>query len=800
MTKIEPKKCRHCKEFIEKNPVFYDENEFCCAGCRNVFVILKENNLQDYYVIDENPGISMRETKDPDRFAYLDNNNITDKLADFRDGNILKLRLYVPAIHCASCLWLLEKLPAFHEGCLLANVNFMKRSLTLTLNTDKISVRKAVELLSGLGYEPLISMDDLEKKNRPKTDKKFLYKLGVSGFCWGNIMLLSFPEYLGINETDADFASVFGWANLLLSLPVFFYGSFDYHYSAFQALKNKGINIDVPLSLGIFALFFRSAFEIITQSGAGYMDSLASLIFFLLTGKWFQQKTFDFINFERDYKSYFPIAVTREKDGLLSTVPLSEVQAGDTILLRNGELVPADGVLADGAAKIDYSFVTGEAQIVEKKAGEKLFAGGRQCGGMIRLIIEKNISQSYLTQLWNEHQHSEKKGQNFSSLTNKISFRFTIVILICAALGAFFWLQTSVGAAVNVFTAVLIIACPCALALNVPYTLGNALRLMAQKGFFAKDTTVLERTAGITDIVFDKTGTITHTGKSKVLFSGELNAKEEIAVKTLAFQSQHPLSRSITQFFQNNNAPIASVQDFKEFAGEGIEGETGGLKLKIGSANFVETENEPEQNFHSQTFLSINDIFRGKFIFETTLRPDIEKNIAELKKHFRLYLLSGDNESERERMKNIFGENADLLFFQTPHDKSAFIEKLKADNKQVMMIGDGLNDAGALLKADVGVAVSDNVHQFSPACDMIVSGSELRKLPEMILFCRNSVKTVRFGFLLSLLYNVFGVSVALSGNLSPVWAAILMPLSSISVVLSGIVGTSIFGKKFNGNA
>jgi Cu+-exporting ATPase len=791
--------CFHCKDKILGEELIYDEKKFCCTGCRNVYKVLKENQLEDYYEIDAAAGVSMKGEKNDERFAFLDDPVIVSRICDFRDGSLAKLTFYVPQIHCASCVWLLEKLPQFNPGYLRATVNFMKRTVSLSLNTDLISVRQAVEQMSAIGYEPIISMDDLEKKRAPKTDRKFLYKLGVSGFCWGNIMLLSFPEYLGIDEIHREYANVFGYANLILSLPVFFYGSLDYHVSAFHALRHKGINIDVPLSLGIFALFFRSAYEILSETGAGYMDSLASLIFLLLIGKWFQQKTFDHINFERDYKSYFPIAVTTEtKAGERKTVPLSNVKIGDTIIVRNGELVPADAVLLEGDARIDYSFVTGESAPVRKKTGDAVYAGGRQTGGIIRLQLTKDVSQSYLTQLWNEHRHENKQGQNFQSLTNKLSYRFTIIILLLATAGAIFWSQTSLTMSVNVFTAVLIIACPCALALNVPFTLGNALRILSGKGFFAKDTDVIERTVRLTDVVFDKTGTITHSAKQKIEFFGEMSETEKNAVRALAYQSNHPLSRQIFAFFKKKGETVPPVENFEEKAGAGITGLVGGVSVKIGKAEFVGAEETGDlQIFKTRSYVAVGGRVCGVFVFEQEAREGVAEMIGELKKSYRLHLLSGDNDAEKKRMEVIFGEDADLHFRQSPQDKMDFIKSLKEKNAFVMMLGDGLNDAGALMQADVGVAVSDDVNQFSPACDMIVAGESTGELAKMIGYCRDCVKMVRFGFLLSLAYNVVGVSIALTGNLSPIWAAVLMPLSSVTVVLSGIAGTSFFAKKLS---
>ncbi len=279
----------------------------------------------------------------------------------------------------------------------------------------------------------------------------------------------------------------------------------------------------MPLALGMIALYGRSTYEILSQSGAGFMDSFAGLIFFLLLGKYFQQKTFNHISFERDYKSYFPISATvKTADGKENSAALNKLNIGDTLILKNGEIIPADGILIKGEAKIDYAFVTGEAEPILKKSGEKIFAGGRLFGSSIESTLTRNVNQSYLTQLWNNDAFKNQHKSSISYLSERAGRYFTVVILVVSALAFLFWVRTDFRKAINAATAVLIIACPCAVALSIPFTLGNLLRIFGRHQFYLKNTNVIEALGKIDAIVFDKTGTITQNSNIAVEYKGAI--------------------------------------------------------------------------------------------------------------------------------------------------------------------------------------------------------------------------------------------------------------------------------------
>ena len=795
--------CYHCGEDCDHQDIHIEEKIFCCDGCKMVYEILNENDMCTYYDLESNKaGISLKSGKDVSDYEVLEDVDVQKQLIDFENDTIVKVTFYMPQIHCTACIWLLENLYKLHPGIAQSKVNFLKKEAYITYRKSETTLREVVRLLASIGYAPEINLKDLDDEDpkRSKVDKTFFYKLGIAGFAFGNIMLLSFPEYLGLNKTfDGDFARFFSYLNIALALPVLLYSATEYYQSAWLSLKQKRPNIDIPIALGISVLFLRSIFEILSQTGAGYLDSMAGLVFFLLIGKWFQRKTYDTITFERDYKSYFPISATRRTDGKTETIALTKLEKGDTIIVKNQELIPSDAMLIKGRANIDYSFVTGEAEPIRKKIGETIYAGGRQIGEAIEVTLTKKVSQSYLTQLWNDEAFT-KPATEFNLMIDKIGRIFTIAILVIAFATGIYWLINDSSLAMNAFTAVLIIACPCAIALNIPFALGNALRILGKNKFYIKNTDVLERMQNITDIVFDKTGTLTSTSKNQLIYEGtELTTYENQLIYALTNQSSHPVSQEVKRWITeasgqaaNDRQPLVlRLTDFKELIGQGISAKIDDNQVRIGSEGFIFNM---EISNSRGTFIEINGQVKGYFTIKNTYRNGIEKLIIDLQNRFNLSLLSGDNDRERGNLSSIFSPQQ-LHFNKKPEDKLIYIKNEQENGKKVMMLGDGLNDAGALKQSEVGIAVSENLNQFSPACDAILDATELSKLTLFIHYVKRSMTLVRIGFILSLIYNLIGLSFAVQGLLEPVIAAILMPLSSVTVVVFGMVSTTLLARR-----
>jgi P-type Cu+ transporter len=792
--------CYHCGETCD-NSLSDDNHFFCCEGCKFVYGLLKENGLCNYYELSQTPGIKVKGKFTSEKFAYLDHEDVQKKLIRFTDGTQSHVSFYLPQMHCASCIWLLENLHTIQPGILFSKTNFGRKEIFIAFNPETTTLRKVVELLAFVGYEPYISLNDSEAKKPKKVSRKQIFKIGVAGFCFSNIMMLSFPEYFSSgNISEAYLKHIFSYLNLLLALPVFFYCASEFFISAWKGLQQKWLNIDAPIALSILITFSRSAYEVISGTGAGYFDSMAGIVLFMLVGRWFQNKTYDSFSFDRDYKSYFPLGVTVLRDGQESPAPINSLQSDDHIIVRHNEMIPADAVLIKGEGNIDYSFVSGENTPVVKHKGELIYAGARQLGGSLELKVVKTVSQSYITQLWNNNEVFGPQKNKDKSFIHPWSRYFTAVLFSIAGAAGIYWWMVNPANILPAVSAALIVACPCSLLLSATFTFGNMLRIFGKNQFYLKNSSIIEALSRVNTIVFDKTGTLTHTAIASIDFSGEpLNQTEKSIIYSAVKESAHPLSRMLKEaFLQEETIENLQVDNFKELAGKGIEANIINFHVRIGSQSFITGEQPNSSANGTQVWVALNGKPRGCFHISNSYRQGVEEMAGKLSEgKFKLHVLSGDNDAEKENLKQIFGTTAPLQFNQSPQSKLEYIKMLKEQDstRRVLMLGDGLNDAGALRQSDVGVAVSENTSQFTPACDAIMDSSKTGKLHAFIAYAKAGKHIVTGSFVLSILYNIVGLSFAVQALLSPMVAAILMPLSSISIVTFVTIATSVSARK-----
>ncbi len=800
---LEKTQCTHCGEPCEEELISSGDNSFCCHGCQTVYELLSESGLSSYYSLDKDtPGISMRKAKKSKEFAHLDDPAVGQKLLDFNDGKQARVTLRLPQIHCSSCIYLLENLHKLEKGVKQVEVFFDRREASIHFDIQNLPLSRLAGLLSGIGYEPDLSLDHLSEKKQKHNNRPLLLKIGIAGFAFGNIMLFSLPEYLaGPGGIDQQFLKLFGGLNIILALPVFFYSSLDFYKPAITSIRQRQWSMDIAISLGIIAMFSRSLYEIFSGYGVGYMDSFTMLVFFLLVGRLFQQKTYDSLSFDRDFKAYFPLSVIRlTESGEEESVAATRIETDDKIVIRNGELVPADSILLETEAWLDYSFVTGESEPIHVTKGELVYAGGRNVKTSALFKTVKPVSSSYLTRLWNNETFRKPKAEGLHSTSARFSRYFSPAILGIATLAALYWLPNEPGLAINAFTAVLIIACPCAIALSAPFTLGWATKIMGKNKIYLKNSEVTEQFAVINSVVFDKTGTLTHRNQSDVAFRGRNLDQDEIRLLLSSLhENTHPLGRTIYNHLKKGvETPVQELllhpDSYTEESGKGTETIINENTVRIGSAKWVgagEEVNNTDSADASRVYVSIDGIIPGYFELANQYRTGMNELVGNLRNSVgeNVYLLSGDNDREQKNLAPVFGNEGQLRFRQTPHDKLAFIEGLRAGKAEVLMIGDGLNDAGALRSSTVGISLAEDTSSFTPASDVIMEAGSLRLLDRVLGFSKKAITIIYISFGISLLYNIIGLSYAVTGTLSPLICAIIMPVSSISVIFFTTIAT-----------
>ncbi|HPE98507.1 MAG: heavy metal translocating P-type ATPase metal-binding domain-containing protein [Chitinophagales bacterium] len=776
--------CYHCGEDCTEEVYYVDEKPFCCFGCKTVYGILADNDLCAYYELESAPGKNRRDAVETSKYEILDRPDIRARFVTFEDARQMHMRFYLPHMHCSSCIWLLENLHTLHPAVAQARVDFRRKEITIIAAREEISVREVASLLDTIGYEPYLSLQDMEKKDDGSVNRGRLIRMAVAGFCFGNIMLFSAPEYLaGGAMGETSLRLLFQYLSLLFSLPVFFYCADEFYISSWKSLRKGFLHIDVPIALAIIITFVRSLYTVFVEGSGGYFDSMSGIVFFMLLGRYFQDRTYKMVSFTRDYKSYFPLSATKLEDGKEEAVAVTELQKGDTYIVRNNELIPADSILIRGQARIDYSFVTGEAEPVEKSIGELIYAGGRQRGSHLELRVIKEVSQSYLTQLWNQSGNRQKQDEESRTMVQLLSKHFSLIVLILSVMAFIFWLFMDPSRSLDALVTPMIIACPCALLLSATFTNGNAIARLGKAGLYLRNAGVIEKLTRVSVIVFDKTGTITPSRHTRIEYEGTpLQSEERSLLSSLVHESSHPYSRAIATWC--GTGKLQPVRHFREIAGSGIEGEIGHTKVRLMRA--------PDER--QGTVFLVNGEELGMFRFSAEVYPGMFALTGRLRREYPIYLLSGDSDRDKPVMDQLFDGNHQRYYCQ-PEDKRRFIEELQKSGEVVMMVGDGLNDAGALMQSDVGVAVTDDIHSFTPASDLIMEVQGIGQTDRLLRYAAAARKVIIWSFVISLIYNVAGLWFALQGLLQPVIAAILMPLSTITIVLFTTGLTSLFSRR-----
>ncbi len=787
--KSENTRCYHCGDLCEGGTRVQEDKSFCCNGCLTVYNLLGGSDLCTYYDLETAPGYKQTEVS-KNKYAALDLPEIAERFTLYQDDTQRHVSFYIPHIHCSSCIYLLQHLYKLHKSIEFSTVNFSSKTVSIAYDWNTTQLSEIAGLLASIGYEP--RMQDMQSDApKHKTNHRSL-EIGVAGFCFGNIMLFSFPEYLGLDlQASSSWLVVFRWLSFLLSLPVVFFSAREFWQLAWAGIHKKSLNVNVPVALALLIIFSKSCYDIISQTGAGYFDSLAGLVFLMLLGRYIQDKTIGKLNHEIDFKSFFPMAYSVVRDGRSEMVSLENIKPGDQIDLRYNDVVPMDSVLLQENAQIDCSFLTGENMPKYVEANEKLYAGVRNKSNIARIIVSKPFAQSQFVQLWNNPVFQKDKNKEDKWL-DRLSLYFTLVVLLMSISAFLYWMtQGSMDRAWAALTTSLIVACPCALLLSATFASGFITQELSKRNIQLKSASILPKLRSIKTIVFDKTGTLTHIDDNLIEYSGDLLTLDQKRwiVGTLR-ATQHPLAEVLLTILKSPTKEIPKVDSIKE-AEQGIEAWIEDRHLVIGTAKYL---NKP---VGTTTGIEILLIIDNKQVGSFSLRNVYKQGMAQMFEalnNYSLWVLSGDKEANKKQLVEEMGFRGEAVFDQSAEEKLEVVQHLEKE-QPVMVIGDGLNDAGALQSATLGVAVVDDYFSFSPSNDIMIPKSHLYKLPLLLQMGKNTRSLVAITFVYSMIYNTIGLSFALSGTLTPVVAAVLMPASSLGIILLSYLGAQYFVRK-----
>lgn len=770
--------CVHCDE-VALPPIYNQDDRdmdkpFCCEGCMTVYNVLHQKGLESYYEIKNNSATFKRrspvELKNS-HFQFLDDQDFIKEFS-YKDAlGARTMEFYLEGIHCLACLWLIEKLPEFVPGVYSSKLDLDRSVVTVVLKDDGKFSTIAREF-NQLGYRPhpLKRNQDIADL-KIKEERQALIRIGVAGAAAGNIMLYAVSLYGG---ASGEFAQLFNAITVAFAIPVLTYSSYPFYQNAWNAIKNRTLSIDIPISISLIIGAIMGVYNLIIGVPDNYFDSLTTLVFLLLLSRYFLQKIQEKGLSASDLHFFYQTdSVLKEEDGDFREVHPRFVKSDDILKIRVGEFFPVDGIILRGTSNLNNSLLTGESIPVRVKVGDKVFSGTQNLDQDLIVKAENVSEDSRLGRLLKNVENGWAHRSKIVNLTNKVSKYFTLVVFILSVvLFAYLYQTHDFKHALEGAITLLIVTCPCALALAVPLTFTRALSKASEQGIIIKSDEVIEKLAKIRNVFIDKTGTITH-GRLKIVnfkVFKTTSIKVEDIILNLEMRTRHPVATALLEYIKGGNARSLPVEDYIELLGVGVSG-------KI------------ENHFYE---IKKNGIFEdgeliSTFDVQDTVRADSKMALEHLRQnHIQVKILSGDKKEVVEKIaSDVNLPLPQALSNLSPEEKSELIKS----TPNSMMIGDGANDAIALSHAHVGVAVLGAMDISLRAADVYLTTPGLIPVEKLFILSQETMKVIKRNLILSLLYNSVSVAAAFAGIINPLIAAIIMPVSSLTVLFSTLAGT-----------
>lgn len=695
------------------------------------------------------------------------------------------IALSLPTIHCSACISTVERALADVPGVKSARVNLTLKRATIEAEA-RVTADQLVALLAQTGFEAHeLDSGTLSLTQNDKVGRDLLMRMAVSGFAMMNVMLLSVAVWSGATDATRD---LFHWISAAIAMPTLAFSGVPFYKSAWSALRVRRSNMDVPIVTALLLAVVASLWETALSGHHAYFDAAVALVFFLLTGRYLDHRTRTIARSAAQELSALEVPrSTALRDGVEVMLPVADLRVGDLVLVRPGGRMPVDGIITDGRSEIDRSLLTGETLPVFAEPGRAVSAGEVNLTGPLTIRATAVGRETSLHRMADLVAIAESGRSRYTALADRTAKYYTPGVLLLALISFVGWYVYSADmrTALNIAAAVLIITCPCALGLAVPAVTTAASGKLFRRGMLIKDATALERLARVDTVVFDKTGTLTAGTPELVDLADHDPARVAVAL-ALAEGSAHPLSLSLAAAARAAGITPATVTDRKEVPGYGTQGIWQGQPVRLGRASWVGAGDRAVGITETTAWLAIGDTVAAPFTFTDRLRPGAASAVRQLMQNgVRVLLISGDNTPVVAALATRLGI-PEWLAEALPADKAARITTLQAEGRNVLMVGDGLNDTAALTAADVSISPASALDAARVASDIVLLGSDLSPIADSLVTARSAVQRIRENFNIATFYNVIAVPIAIAGFATPLVAALAMSSSSITVALNAV--------------
>ncbi len=777
--------CFHCNTAVPRNEALFleidgREQPLCCAGCLAAVQFIRELDLDRYYQYREKCEPEGELKQNPVRLSAAALGPALERVGDQQ-----QLSLLVPDIRCAACIWLIEKVAQRVEGVRSVDAGFATRRVQIGLDADA-DPEQVIRQIEKLGYEVRPDLPDAAREAFDQQRRSMLTRLGVAGIGMMQVMMFALASYLaGPGGMEPAYESLMRWASLALTTPVVFYSAMPFHRAAWQAVRNRSLIMDVPVSMAILAAWSLSTWATLQGGHEVYFDTAAMFTFFLLIGRYVELLSqYRFQQSRDQLHRLLPLAVTRVQDERDESIAFDAMRAGDLLRVCPGDVIPADGIIVEGSSDVSEAAFTGEPLPLTRRSGDRVLAGAHNLDGELLIEVRGTPEQFLIRRIARLYDQATRYRPQWSKLADRTARGFVAAVLVLAAAAGLYWYQAGSADYLVISMTVLVVACPCALSLATPVAYSVAVTAMRRAGIIVRNGAFLERAAETTAIVFDKTGTLTESSlelDSVQVLDGELDETQCLDLATtLEHHSEHPIARAF------RGAANRTVETPRVVPGCGVEGHIGGQLYRIGRPDFVMAD-KPD----AMPVAPDSDglwVLLGKerplawFRLRDRNRTYSAATISRLRQQ-GLYtaIFTGDHSASALRNSEAFGVDR-IDTHMMPDRKIAAVRELGREGHRVMMVGDGVNDAGAMAAADTSMAVSPRDISVQNSADATLLGDALDRLPGVLRFARRSRRIIRQNVAWSISYNFTVIPFAVAGFVPPWLAALGMSLSSILVI------------------